>query len=114
MPWIFDPHSGGDVIPANNRASIAATIEVFSYTRRWSSRFKLQPRFKGQFCYIDVLDGSGDRPDPLCRLRYFSMTSWSFAFYTWSNEQYQPCAFPSGEMLGTVEEAIVACEMHLC
>ncbi len=42
----------------------------------------------------------------LWRLRYFGdEEAWGLAFYTYSNERYELCAFPSsGSFFGTVEE----------
>jgi hypothetical protein len=50
---------------------------------------------------------------PLGRLRYFSHDRWSLAFYTYSNETYQPCLFLNDKWEGTLEEAIAVCEAHL-
>ncbi len=41
----------------------------------------------------------------LCRMRYFGPDDWSLAFYTYSNEKYEPCVFHSGDWFGTPEEA---------
>jgi hypothetical protein len=46
-------------------------------------------------------------PTHLVRLRYFGADDrWSLAFYTYSNERYEPCVLRSGEFLGTPEEAL--------
>lgn len=45
-------------------------------------------------------------PTHLCRLRYFGdENAWSMAFYTYSNEKYEPCYFGNGTFYGTPEEA---------
>jgi len=45
-------------------------------------------------------------PLHLCRLRYFGgLKTWSMAFYTYSNDRYEPCTFPNGTVYGTPEEA---------
>lgn len=113
MAWVFDPHNGGNVIPAKNKALIIAEAETFARSRHWFPKYQLKLRFRGQFCYVDALKEGDSRPDPLCRLRYFSMTSWSLGFFTWSNESYVPCAFPSGKLTGIIEDAIQACEDSL-
>jgi hypothetical protein len=42
----------------------------------------------------------------LCRLRYFGdENGWSLAFYTYSNERYEPCTFGDGKFHGTPERA---------
>jgi len=36
-------------------------------------------------------------PLHLCRLRHFGPDRWSLAFYTYSQERYEPAFFGSGE-----------------
>ncbi|MDP2788891.1 MAG: hypothetical protein Q8O46_02455, partial [bacterium] len=46
-----------------------------------------------------------ETPTHLCRLRYFGDDEeWSLAFYTYSNEKYEPCVFMNGSFYGTPEE----------
>jgi hypothetical protein len=45
-------------------------------------------------------------PTHLCRLRHFGPDRWSVAFFTYSNERYEPCFFQSGKPFGTPEEAL--------
>lgn len=80
--WVYDPHSGGVKIPAavQNR-SLGETRE--QHFRRLR-----------------------DVPTHLCRLRYFGREdAWALAFYTYSNERYEPCVFHNGSFHGTPEEA---------
>jgi len=44
-------------------------------------------------------------PTHLCRLRYFGDDRWGFAFFAYSSEKYELSMFPSGEFLGTPEDA---------
>ena len=62
--------------------------------------------------YLDRLRAT---PTHLCRLRYFADEErWGFAFYTYSNERYEPSVFPSGEFVGPPEQALgVAAEAYL-
>jgi len=82
---------------------------------------------RGALCYIDAytqpdlprgcspppgetLDGWKERlrntPTHLCRIRYFGNEDrWSFAFYTYSHEEYQPSFLITGKDHGTPEEA---------
>jgi hypothetical protein len=113
MPWVYDPHSGGVIIPAKNKALITAEVQAFERSRPWYPKYQLKLRFRAQFCYIDALKEGDSRPDPVCRLRYFSMTSWSLGFFTWSNDRYEPCAFPSGKLTGVLEDAISVCELQM-
>ena len=52
--------------------------------------------------YIERLRNT---PTHLCRIRHFDINRWSMAFYTYSNERYEPCFFPTGDWFGTPEEA---------
>lgn len=113
MVWVFNEHSCGNIIPAKNKALITAQAEAFAKSRPWHPKYQLKLRFRRQFCYVDALKEGDSQPDPLCRLRYFSMTSWSLGFFTWSNERYEPCAFPSGKLSGVLEDAITICEPYL-
>lgn len=91
-------------------------------------------RFRNQFCYIDKydepylpdnwlpLDGHETReeylnrlrnsPTHLCRLRFLESAKWSFAFYRYSSETYEPSLFPSGELTGIPEDALLACFVY--
>ena len=105
--WVCDPHSGGTTIPPNIQEETRKRILSHAKKMGLLERCKLEIRFKSQFCYIDALENDDTTPTHLCRLRYFAgRNEWSLAFYTYSNEKYQPCVFPSGEMCGTPEEAL--------
>ena len=59
------------------------------------------------YCYIDADEGKGLPAAHLCRLGWRgNLESWDLAFYTYSNERYQPCVYGTGEPLGTPEEAL--------
>jgi hypothetical protein len=67
---------------------------------------KVDVRFRGHFAYVD-----GHLPDqevlPLCRLRYGgSASSWGFAIYRASHDDYQPSYLPTGTFSGTPEEGL--------
>ena len=86
-------------------------VESFACTRPWYPDIQLKARFKGQFCYIDTIeqrDGE-ERVFPLSRLRRLH-SGWSMALFTWSNERYSPCIFPSGQWEGSIEEALAVCD----
>lgn len=111
--WVYDPQSGGTKISENNKLMFRQQAEKFAKERPWSSEYELIVRFKSQFCYLDGLKKGETRTFPIGRLRYFRENVWSLAFYTYSNETYQPCVFQNGKWEGTLEEGIVICEMHL-
>ncbi len=70
-------------------------------TRPWYPKIQLKIRFKNQFCYIDTVSEGDGRVFPLCRLRNL-LRGWSMALFTYSNERYEPCRYPSGEWEGTI------------
>jgi len=134
--WMRNPHSGGVKIPQNVQERIRKRIEKYAtenYERRYT---RLDIQFKGVFCYIDAYqepdEPSGsllkitgetreeyrrrlsETPIHLCRLRYFgNEEEWGLAFYTYSNEKYEPCVFASGSFWGTPEEGFNVGAMHL-
>ena len=125
--WMKHPHSGGVKIPQDVQYRIRKRIEEYA-AKNYAGRYKrLDIRFKGVFCYIDayqkpdeppksLLKNTGETreeyfkrlsqtPTHLCRLRYFGNDEeWSLAFYTYSNEKYEPCIFNNGSFYGTPEE----------
>ena len=91
-----------------------------TYANRWrafraqdhgTQRFNLCSALKIQFFYIDTVEkrNGEERIFLLCRLRYLN-ANWSLALFTWSNEQYEPCAFLTGKLEGSIEEALVSCD----
>ncbi len=133
--WGFHPDSGGIKIPETKKREVTQRIEKFAAENYAGKYTRLDIRFRGQFCYIDAYTepylGEGwppedwpetreemierlrNTPTHLCRLRYFGSDSWSFAFYTYSNEKYELAIFPNGTFDGTPEEAFAASAMYL-
>ncbi|MFI6900564.1 hypothetical protein ACIBKY_04845 [Nonomuraea sp. NPDC050394] len=78
------------------------------------SSLALPSRWHGEFAYI-----AGQLPDgttlPLMRLRYAgSATSWGFAIYRASHDDYEKSVLPSGYPTGTPQEALdCACGLYL-
>jgi hypothetical protein len=110
--WCIDPQYGGLEIPPNIQESVTAQVSAHAAKCKWSSKYQIKIRYKKQFCYLDAFE-EGQAPFPIGRLRYFGPSEWSLAFYTYSNEKYQPCTFQNGEWYGTVEQAIDICAMYL-
>jgi hypothetical protein len=105
----------------------------------YSGRYtRLDIRFRGHFCYVDAYTEpeppgpnwlSGDWPESreeyierlrnipyhLFRLRYFGDEErWGLAFYSYAQEKYELSVFPTGEFMGTPEQAFqTAAEFHL-
>ncbi len=124
--WVFDPHSGGVKIPEAVKRRTAERIEKYAAKHYAGKYTRLDIRFRGVLCYIDaftepeepaeeLLRITGETreqyfarrreaPLHLCRLRHFTEDRWSVAFYTYSNERYEPCVFDNGTFFGTPEE----------
>lgn len=127
--WVYDPHSGGVTIPAAVRERTERRITEHAKRRHAGKYTRLGIRFRGALCYVEAfvdpavptprqlrrlgetreeyLRRRRDLPIHLCRLRYFGREdAWSLAFFTYSNERYEPCTFPNGTFHGTPEEAL--------
>ena len=81
---------------------------------RWSQLAGITVRYHGQFAYV-----ARQLPDgtvlPLLRLRYTgSATTWGFAIYRASHDDYDKSVLPSGWPAGTPQEALdCACGLYL-
>ena len=81
---------------------------------RWPHFAAIDVRWHGQFPYV-----SGQLPDgtslPLFRLRYSgSASTWGFAVYRASHDDYEDSILPSGWPAGTPQEALdCACGLYL-
>ncbi len=126
--WVYDPHSGGNKIPEAVRRDTIARLERHAAAKFAGKYTRLDIRFHGAFCYVDaftepneptkeLLKVTGEtredfmerlrsRQVHLCRLTYFSKDNWSLAFYTYSNERYEPCTFRNATFKGTPEEGL--------
>jgi hypothetical protein len=135
---VIDPHSGGSKIPEAVQRETTQRL-LASAEKRFKRHYaRLDIRYKGQFCYVDAYqepdpsqkpylrsgetvaqarDRLRNTPIHLCRLRYCGPHRgpgcWSLGFYTYSHEKYEPCAFRSGEMYGTVEEGLDVADVYL-
>ena len=107
------PPKGGTIIPPNLQANIIAQAHDYAITRPWNGEYQLQFRFKGKFCYLDGKHCDEEFPFPLGRITYFGNNVWALAFYTYSNQRYEPSFFRSGKWFGSLEEAISICEIYL-
>src|SRR5437867_1560645 len=126
--WLRDPHSGGITIPDVIRKTTEQRVRRYAETHYAGKFTRLDIRFRGALCYIDAytepaapspnllrplrepreqyLERLRRTPVHLCRLRYFGdEQSWSLAFYTYSNERYEPCTFGNGTFFGSPESA---------
>jgi hypothetical protein len=134
--WVYDPHSGGVKIPMAVRDRTQKRILAHAQKHYAGKYTRLDVHFRGQLCSIDAytepsvapgfdpavfgesredyLQRLRDTPTHLCRLRYFGDEQrWSMAFYTYSNEKYEPCYFNNGTFHGTPEEAFDTAAVYL-
>lgn len=125
--WMFDPNSGGKKIPPAIQADVERRIRKVAEEHFIGHYTRLEIRFRNQFCYVDAYTEPSvsenwpppdwpeardefiarmrNTPTHLCRLRYFGDDRWGFAFFAYSSEKYELSMFPSGEFLGTPEDA---------
>lgn len=126
--WVQDPHSGGNKIPEAVRRETIVRLERHAAAQFAGKYTRLDIRFRGALCYVDaftepddpsesLLRATGESreqfverlrttPLHLCRLRYFSQNRWSLAFYSYSNERYDPSVSGNGTFFGTPEEGL--------
>ena len=108
-------------IPQAVQHALVARLE--QHVRKlWKSQCRdVVVRFRGMFAYVDAfplrhqfMPGTTPEeqarieaaPTHLCRLGYLgSANRWQFAFFKYSNEKYEASFLPSGEFVGTPEEA---------
>ena len=134
--WVFSPNAGGKKIPPDVQRRTEERIRRYA-EKHYAGRYtRLDIHFRGQFCYVDAYtepnlpkgwppdDGGETReemierlrntPTHLCRLRYFGDAErWGFAFFTYSHEKYELCAFPNGDFFGKPEDAFAASAVYL-
>jgi len=125
--WVFSPQSGGIRIPPAKQLEVRERLERYA-AKHYAGRYtRLEIRFRGALCYMDAyqepsppsraqlastgeteqeyLSRVGSFPIHLGRLRYFGGDRWTYAFFTYSNERYEPAVFASGDWFGTPEDA---------
>ena len=104
--WVYNPQVGGTKVPLAVRRRTEQRIRAYAQANYRGKFNRLEVRFRGALCHVDAyVDDCPNFPLHLCRLRYFREDLWSMAFYTYSNEKYEPCVFRDGTFLGTPEEA---------
>ena len=125
--WMFNPHTGGRKISPTAQKVVRDRILAHAEKKYKGKYTRIDVRFRGSFCYIDAyqepdvgkkhptaslgesrleyIERLRNTPTHLCRLRYFDIDQWSVAFFTYSNEKYEPCVFPNGQWFGTPEQA---------
>ncbi|HEV2687759.1 MAG TPA: hypothetical protein VGV35_04370 [Bryobacteraceae bacterium] len=105
--WVFSPHRGGQKVSPALQEQTRQRVLKHATKIIPKKASQLSVWFRGPFCYIDAQEPDSPEPMKLCRLRYMgSLSGWSMAFYTYSNEKYESCTFPSGTFCGSPEEAL--------
>jgi hypothetical protein len=105
--WVFDPSRGGQKVSPRLQEETRRRILQHAAKILPEKASQIRVVFRGAFCYIDAQEPGSPQPMHLCRLRYISgFRGWSLAFYTYSQEKYEPCVFRSGDFFGTPEEAL--------
>ena len=136
-PWVYDPHSGGTKIPARLKEPITQRILTYAKAHYASKFNRIDVRFRDKFCYIDAyiepyvpaknfdaepygctreerIEFLRTVPIHLCRLRYSGdADKRAMAFYTYSNEKYEPSVFRNGTFFGTPEEGFETSSVYL-
>jgi len=99
--------------PESTRTSLRQRLTARA-RERWPQLADVNVRWHGQFAYV-----SGQLHDgtelPLFRLRYAdSASTWGFAIYRASHDDYEKSILPSGWPAGTPQEALdCACGLYL-
>ena len=107
MPWYYNPHAGGTKIPLRVQGRTRSRILAHAAATYAGRYERIEVRFKGALCYIDAYRNSSPDPLRLVRMRFFSDEDrWTLAFFTYSNERYEPCCFPERSFHGTPEHAL--------
>jgi len=133
--WVYNPHVGGTKIPPSVQASVTRRLLAYA-AKHYAGKFiRIDVRFRGALCYLDAyqepdlprgyeppagetreewIERLRNTPHHLCRIRYFGDADrWTFAFYTYAHEKYEPSFFLSGDDHGTPEEAFETSAMFL-
>jgi len=99
--------------PPSTKTSLGQKLRARA-RERWPQLTSVDVRFRGKFAYVTGHLPSGQHL-PLCRLRYAGYAStWGFAIYRASHDDYQDSYLPSGQPSGTPEEALdCACGLYL-
>ncbi len=114
MGWYFNPRTGGKAVPPTVQHRTRARIAAHAAKTCAGKYSRLEVRFLGALCYIDAYQDGLRHPIHLVRLRYFGDPDrWALAFFTYSHERYEPCAFPDGSFHGTPEAGLEIGALYL-
>ncbi|MCJ0907275.1 hypothetical protein [Rhodococcus sp. ARC_M6] len=99
--------------PESTKVSLRQRLRARA-KERWPQLVGLHVRYHGAFAYVTGELADGTRL-PLCRLRYGgSATTWGFAIYRASRDDYENSVLPNGLRAGTPAEILdCACGLYL-
>jgi hypothetical protein len=99
--------------PESTKVSLQQRVTAHA-EQHWPALAAVHVRYRGAFAYLDAHLPDGTTT-ALCRLRYHgSAHLWGFAIYLASRDGYQDSTLPSGNPVGTAEEALdCACGLYL-
>ena len=99
--------------PESTKTSLRQRLAARA-AERWPQLAGITVRWHGQFAYVagQLHDGTDL---PLFRLRYAgSASTWGFAIYRASHDDYEKSVLPSGWPAGTAQEALdCSCGLYL-
>ena len=100
-------------IPESTQHSLRHRLQERA-RERWTALVEVRVRFRAGFAYVDGVLADGEELR-LCRLRYAgSASTWGFAIYRASHDDYEDSFLPTGTMGGTAEDALdTACGLYL-
>jgi hypothetical protein len=135
MPtWKINPYTGAKSIPDHIQESAKRRVLAYAAKHAAGKYNRIDVRFRGAYCYVDAYTEPGEllgdppsgethaewterlrnTPTHLCGLRYFGNADlWSFAFYTYAQEKYEPSFTMAGSNRCTPEEAFATCANFL-
>ena len=92
-------------IPDSTKSSLQQRLSRHA-RERWPALTDVRLRYRAGFAYVDGVLPDGDTLR-LCRLRYTgSATTWGFAIYRGSHDDYEDSYLPTGSPVGTAEDAL--------
>ena len=138
LAWGISPHTGGNKIAVRTKDVVQRRLQTHFELLGHHKPFRLNVRFHGALCYIDAFKQPDPGPSPewvsywessgysldeakaayrqdpthLGRLRHFDLDRWSYAFFTYSNERYEPTTLGT-DWFGTPEQALEIGCMYL-
>jgi hypothetical protein len=100
-------------IPTSTQTSLWQRLTSHAQ-QRWPQINQISTRYRAGFAYVDAVLPDGETLR-LCRLRYGgSAHQWGFAIYRASHDDYEDSYLPTGQPVGTAEDALdTACGLYL-